>query len=76
MSKTMESVDLIGKIIITKDKKRYTITGYITNGDFVVVDSKNNKVLISPKDVEDIVEPKEVPTDLEMLYLGYTDGEW
>ena len=76
MSKTMEAVDLIGKIIITKDKKRYTITGYITNGDFVVVDSKNNKVLISPKDVEDIVEPKEVPTDLEMLYLGYTDGEW
>lgn len=76
MNKSIEAVDLVGKTIITKDKKRYTITGYIMHGDFVVVDSKNNKVLISPKDVEDIVEPKEVPTDLEMLYLGYTDGEW
>ena len=76
MSKSIESVDLVGKTIITKDRKRYTIRGYIMHGDFIAIQNDGKQILISPKDVKDIVEPREVPTDLEYLYLGYADGEW
>lgn len=76
MNKSIETVNLIGKTIITKDKKRYKVVGYIMHGDFIAVDNDGKQILISPKDVKDIVEPREVPTDLEILYLGYSDGEW
>ena len=75
MSKSIETVNLIGKTIITKDKKRYKVIGYIMHGDFIA-ESNNGKVLIPPEDIVDIIEPREYINDLEYLYLGYADGEW
>ena len=75
MNKSIETGNLIGKTIITKDKKRYKIIGYIMHGDFIV-ESNNSQVLISPEDIVDIIEPREYINDLEYLYLGYADGEW
>lgn len=75
MNKSIEAVNLMGKTIITKDKKRYKIVGYIMHGDFIA-ESNNSQVLIHPKDIADIVEPREYINDLEYLYLGYADGEW
>lgn len=75
MNKSIEAVNLMGKTIITKDKKRYKIVGYIMHGDFIA-ETNNSQVLIHPKDVADIVEPREYINDLEYLYLGYADGEW
>lgn len=75
MNKSIETANLIGKTIITKDKKRYKIIGYIMHGDFIA-ESNNSQVLIPAEDIVDIVEPKEYISDLEYLYLGYADGEW
>ena len=75
MNKSIETVNLIGKTIITKDKKRYKIIGYIMHGDFIA-ETNNSQVLIPAEDIVDIVEPREYISDLEYLYLGYADGEW